>query len=234
MTVEIQPVSFDAIRGSVTGHWSQCSSGLDGFLEAHILGSRHYAISMRGNAIGFASVHEGKLLTQLALRNEFKHLGHNVLARVRQLEEVQSAFVSTSDEFLLSLMLDTQRRTTLQAYLFATESAAQRDAAPSPYTLRLATISDQPLIQRESGDFFYPLDSKLQQREIYLTSIGEECVGFGILERSRLVASLASVGMFSIERFRGRGVGAATISLLLRECQRQEIRPIAGCWYYNQ
>ena len=37
----------------------------------------------------------------------------------------------------------------------------------------------------------------------------------------------------TIERFRGKGVGTATIALLRAECHRRGIRPVAGCWYYN-
>jgi hypothetical protein len=29
------------------------------------------------------------------------------------------------------------------------------------------------------------------------------------------------------------GVGTATIALLIAECRRLGLRPVAGCWYYN-
>jgi hypothetical protein len=28
-------------------------------------------------------------------------------------------------------------------------------------------------------------------------------------------------------------VGTATIAMLMEECQRRSLRPVAGCWYYN-
>jgi len=39
--------------------------------------------------------------------------------------------------------------------------------------------------------------------------------------------------MYTIERSRRQGAGTATIRLLMAECRRQSLRPIAGCWYYN-
>jgi RimJ/RimL family protein N-acetyltransferase len=39
--------------------------------------------------------------------------------------------------------------------------------------------------------------------------------------------------MYTIERFRREGVGTATITLLIDECRRRGLRPVAGCWYYN-
>jgi GNAT superfamily N-acetyltransferase len=39
--------------------------------------------------------------------------------------------------------------------------------------------------------------------------------------------------MHTIEKFRRQGVGTATIRLLIDECRRRGLRPVAGCWYYN-
>jgi RimJ/RimL family protein N-acetyltransferase len=40
--------------------------------------------------------------------------------------------------------------------------------------------------------------------------------------------------MYTIERFRQTGVGTATIAMLIAECRRRSLRPVVGCWYYNQ
>jgi RimJ/RimL family protein N-acetyltransferase len=66
-----------------------------------------------------------------------------------------------------------------------------------------------------------------------VTLDGEEPVGFGILVQSALYQDVASIGMYSIERFRQAGVGTATIAMLIEECHRRSLRPVAGCWYYN-
>jgi GNAT superfamily N-acetyltransferase len=58
-------------------------------------------------------------------------------------------------------------------------------------------------------------------------------VGFGVLVPSTLQDAVASIGMFTIAAFRGQGVGMATISLLMDECHKRGIRPVAGCWYFN-
>ena len=53
------------------------------------------------------------------------------------------------------------------------------------------------------------------------------------MEPSRLHPQTASIGMFTVARARNQGVGTATIALLIGECRRRGIRPVAGCWYYN-
>ena len=69
--------------------------------------------------------------------------------------------------------------------------------------------------------------------ELFLTLRRDESVGFGLLERSALYEDVTSVGMYTIERCRRSGVGTATIALLIAECRRRGLRPVAGCWYYN-
>ena len=66
-----------------------------------------------------------------------------------------------------------------------------------------------------------------------MTLRGEEPVGFGILVKSTLYEDIASIGMYTIERFRQAGVGTATIAMLIAESHRRSLRPVAGCWYYN-
>jgi GNAT superfamily N-acetyltransferase len=53
------------------------------------------------------------------------------------------------------------------------------------------------------------------------------------MARSRFLRDVASIGMYTIEPFRGTGVGTATIRLLIVECRRRGLRAAAGCWYYN-
>jgi GNAT superfamily N-acetyltransferase len=117
-----------------------------------------------------------------------------------------------------------------QAYFFA---AGDEIASPGELTLRPATAADLELVKRESGDFFAEAEGHIARGELFVTLRGEEPVGFGLAIRSALYPDVASIGMFTIERHRRSGVGTATIALLIRECRRKGLRPVAGCWYYN-
>lgn len=66
-----------------------------------------------------------------------------------------------------------------------------------------------------------------------MTLRDDEPVGFGLISRSALYDDVASIGMYTIDRFRANGVGTATIQRLIDECRRFGIRPVAGGWYYN-
>jgi RimJ/RimL family protein N-acetyltransferase len=185
---------------------------------------------VEGEAAGFASIHEERLITQFVLTEPYRRYGQQVFARLRKFEQVQAAFVPTCDEFYLAHALDEYRQFARQAYFFAAGPAA---VMPDGFSLRPAEAGHAELIKQESGDFFDPIERRIEERELFVTLRGAEPVGFGIAERSKLYDAVASIGMFTIERFRQDGVGTATIALLREECSRQGLRAIAGCWSYN-
>ena len=149
------------------------------------------------------------------------------------MEQVRSAFVPTCDEFFLAHALDDYRQLAKQAYFFATPPGGGAAVATEPYSVRPAVTDDADFVRQESGDFFEDLERHIAAGEVFVTLRGEEPVGFGILVESTLYEDVASIGMYTIERFRQTGVGTATIAMLIAECRRRSLRPVAGCWYYN-
>src|SRR5262245_25013323 len=206
MDLTIAPATFDDIKGEVRRHLAALTSAIDSFLEDHILASAHYRIVVAGEAAGFASIHEERLITQFALADRYKRHGQQVFARLRRSEQVQSAFVPTCDEFFLAHALDDYRQLVRQAYFFATPGEATPSIVPGEFTLRVAEPDDIALIRRHSGDFFEQIERHIAARELFLTLRGAEPVGFGIAVRSNLYDAVASIGMFTIEHFRRVGV----------------------------
>jgi GNAT superfamily N-acetyltransferase len=224
------PVAFAEIEWEVREHLAALPGMIDSFLEGHILGSAHYRIEVDGEAAGFASIHEERLITQFALAESYRRQGQAIFARLRKFKQVQAAFVPTCDEFFLAHALDEYRQLAKQAYFFA---AGPGVAVPDAFSIWPAVAADAAFIRREAGDFFEPVEQRIEKRELFMVLRDNEPVGFGIAERSAVYPAVASIGMFAIERFRGQGVGTATIALLREECARQGLRAIAGCWYYN-
>ena len=229
--MELRAASLDDILPDVRQHLDSLPAAIDSFLEDHILASTHYCIVVAGEAAGFASIHGGNLVTQFALAEPHRRHGQPIFARLRRMERVQSAFVPTCDEFYLAHAVDDFRHLAKQAYFFATPRDASVPAGP--FSLRLAQRDDADFVRRESGDFLENIDQHIAKHELFVTQRGDEPVGFGVLVRSSLYEDVASVGMFTIDRCRGQGAGTATIALLIEECRRHGLRPVAGCWYYN-
>ena len=233
MDTHFAPVAFAEIREATRQHLRELPSAIDSFLEDHILASNHYRIVVTGESAGFASIHEERLITQFALTEPYRRYGQALFRELRQMEQVRSAFVATCDEFFLAHALDEYRELAKQAYFFAMPSGGDEAVAPNRNSLRLAAMEDADLVRQESGDFFEHPERHIAAGELFVTLQGEEPVGFGILVQSTLYEDVASIGMYTIERFRQTGVGTATILLLIDECRRRSLRPVAGCWYYN-
>jgi len=149
------------------------------------------------------------------------------------MEQVRSAFVPTCDELFLAHALDDYRQLAKQAYFFATPADATEAVVTDRYSMRPAEIDDADFVRQESGEFFEDLERTIAAGELFVTLRDGEQVGFGILVKSTLYDDVASIGMYTIERFRQAGVSTATIAMLIEECRRRSLRPVAGCWYYN-
>jgi RimJ/RimL family protein N-acetyltransferase len=233
MDTHFAPVAFAEIREATRQHLLALPSAIDSFLEDHILASNHYRIIVAGETAGFASIHEERLITQFALAEPYRGCSQALFRDLRQMEQVRSAFVPTSDEFFLAHAIDDYQQLAKQAYFFATPPSAREAVATDQFSLRPAVMDDAGFVRQESGDFFEGLERKISSGQLFVTLRGEEPVGFGILEQSALYEDVASIGMFTIERFRQSGVGTVTITMLIAECLRRSLRPVAGCWYYN-
>jgi RimJ/RimL family protein N-acetyltransferase len=233
MDTRFAPVAFAEIREATREHLRVLPSPIDSFLEEHILASNHYRIVVAGETAGFASIHEERLITQFALGEPYRRYGQALFRELREMEQVRSAFVPTCDEFFLAHALDDYRQLAKQAYFFATPPAVGDKGATERYSLRPAALDDADFVRQESGDFFEHLERQIAAGELFVTLRDEERVGFGILVESTLYEDVASIGMYTIERFRQAGAGTATIAMLIEECRRRSLRPVAGCWYYN-
>jgi RimJ/RimL family protein N-acetyltransferase len=233
METHFQPVAFAEIQEATRQHLRALPSAIDSFLEEHILASNHYRIVVAGETAGFASIYEERLITQFALSEAYRRCGQTLFAELRRMEQVRSAFVPTCDEFYLAHALDDYRRLAKQAYFFATPPVVREGAVTDRFSMRAAASEEADFVRQESGDFFEHLERQIAAEELFVTQRGEERVGFGVLVTSTLYEDVASIGMYTIERFRQAGVGTATITMLIEECRRRSLRPVAGCWYYN-
>src|SRR5215213_2410330 len=227
------PVALAGIREATCQHLGALPSAIDSFLEDHILTSNHYRIVTGDEIAGFASIHEESLITQFALLEPYRQHGQTLFRELRQMEQVQSAFVPTCDEFFLAHALDDYRQLAKQAYFFATPPGIAEAGATNLMSMRPAALEDADFVRQESGDFFENLERHIETGDLFVTLRGREPVGCGVLVKSTLYEDVASIGMYTIERFRHSGVGAATITMLIEECRGRSLRPVAGCWYYN-
>jgi len=75
---------------------------------------------------------------------------------------------------------------------------------------KIATHIDSDLILKETGDFFDRLDTRINDKTIFILEENEEILGCGNIERGRYFKSNVSIGMVCLKQHRQKGV-ASTI-----------------------
>lgn len=232
--MNIKKCNIEKIKSMVVNNAKELISPYDSYLENHILESNHYEILLDSQQIGYFSIYNKNLLTQFYLIKEYRHLGQEIFNKIRRYEEIQRAYIPTSDEFFLSHGIDCSKGIEIQAYFFQDSMRPiPKDKLLKDFTCRLATENDYEFIKDITGDFFNDLIGQINKKEIYICYVKDKPVSFGVIEHSNIYENLASIGMFTVEGKRLSGVGRNTIVKLKEICYQNKITPIAGCWYYN-
>jgi len=233
MSYSFLQCAYTDIEDAVINHNSTLSSPIDSFAESHILQSAHYRIICDEEMIGYCCIHNGTVLTQFFLIDAYRNVSQELFARAKKMECVQEALVATCDELFLSLAVDCSAEIKKQAYFFqyAGEIAIQSSRT---VTYRQATIDDLKLIEEQSEDFFDDsLERQLRECEIYIGFEQQNPVAFGVFERGKILKNHVSIGMFTKPEFRRMNIAKMTLKFLISAALKSELRPIAGCWYYN-
>lgn len=234
MNYDFKQCKQEEIYELIQEYVSKLQSPIDSFLEEHILNSTFYLINENGKAVGYYAIFKEDLLTQFFLKVSMYSKSQEVFKQILASHPISSIFVPTSDELLLSTVLDQDFKMTKQAYFF------QDSKTPVPVgklfgsgQLRKAEQSDAELIIDVSQDFFDRLQERIEDGEIYVFMNENDLLGVGIIEKSILQRGYASVGMFVNEEFRQQGIGRTIIHHLKEWCYQNQLKPICGCWYYN-
>jgi GNAT superfamily N-acetyltransferase len=180
------------------------------------------------------ALHEQKLLTQFYVEKPFLAQGQRIFQQLLQRFRPEAAFVPTCDELFLSHTLDQEAGVNKQAYFFQDCREIQVDhKLYQPGQFRLATPADRLEIEKISGDFFDHLAERITRDEIFVFREKDVLLGAGIAVKGKLLKHVASIGMFTHEQHRQKGVGRSLIIHLKKWCYENGFLPIAGCWYYN-
>lgn len=231
MNIQFLPAMMNDVP-TLAAYKAALSSPIDSFLEDHIVQSAFQRIVIDGIDAGHFALHAGTLLTQFHLVGKHRRHGTLLLAQIRRDFNVQAAFVPTCDEFFLSHALEDYTKLEKQACFFV-EADAMLPAVNDTVLYRPALASDTDAIAQMCGDFLDRYAERIANDELHPGFIGDALVALGVIERSTLFPAQASIGMFTRASCRQQAIGKSTLVYLRRICHAENLRPIAGCWYYN-
>ena len=211
------------------------SSPFDSFLEEHILKSTFYVILDDLEKVGYYAIHNNQLLTQFFIRRSYQKHAQELFNQVINNHSVKSIFVPTCDELFISLALDKEFTFTKQAYFFQDSQVniSENDSLKTDI-FGLAMLDQLLQIQQMCGDFLDRYEERIEKDELFTYYRGPLLLGIGVLEKSKMLDGFASIGMYTNETYRKQGIGRNIILKLKTWCYDHELKPICGCWYYNE
>ena len=161
-------------------------------------------------------------------RSEIRFIESN-----KETYKLKDAFIPTTDIALLSLVLESYKEIKIQALHFSDSERSVRPAEFSKECFQLAKIAALDEIQECAGDFLDDYETIIDAKELYVLEKEEEILGIGIMARNKVMENCISIGVFTKENRRRRGVGRSIILRLKDIVYDLEMTPVAGCWYYN-
>lgn len=228
--------SFNENKAMFFKYFNSLSGIYDNFLESHILKSDLYSIYIDNNNKGYFAIYEDKLLTQFYVDISAMKYAQSIFKDILEQYDVKGAFVPTCDELLLSLSLDFHKKVNMQAYFFEENKNSMYEIKPPMYNrnlLRVATEMDTPAIKELSDNFFDTFQYSSLQNKIYILEKNDEILGFGIIEDCNIFTEYKATGMFTVVKYRQKGVGRSIILHLRDICHENGFKPLTGCWYHN-
>lgn len=206
-------------------------SPMDSYMEDNLDKSKIFSVIAGGVHIGFLGVQDETLwffyVTKPGIRQ-----AQSAFAEAISKLELKSVFYQTSDQLLVSLVMDWEFDKKKGAYFFEDTFHIERPSLNfENITLTEASPSDFPFIQQETNNFFDELD--LKNGTIFMLRSGEDLLGCGISVQGKYFKGHTSIGMVTCSRFRKQGVGKFILWSLKEWSYKQGLKPKAGCWYYN-
>lgn len=231
----IKECLFNEIQHLVQEYIHTLSSPFDSFLEEHILNSTFYVILDKLGEAGYYAVNNNDQLTQFFIRPSYQKHAQELFSQAIENHSVKSLFVPTCDELFISLALDKEFTITKQAYFFKDSQVniPEHDSLKSDI-FGLAVLDDLLQIQQLCGDFLDRYEARIEKGELFTYYRGPLLLGIGVLEKSRMLNGIASIGMFTNEGYRKQGIGRNIILKLKNWCYNNDLTPISGCGYNNE
>ncbi|MGL4990676.1 MAG: GNAT family N-acetyltransferase [Sarcina sp.] len=232
MSIEFIKTDFSTLEDLVSHYYTSNDILIDSYLENLILKSNHYKIKLEDKIIGFCAVHEKHTLVLFNVDLHYAKFSQEIFFKACKLEFVNSALVSTSDEFFFSHALDNFDKFEREAYF--TRSNNQHLENSSSLTLSYASAEDEDLINELSENHYAKtLKKEISEERFFIAKKNKVIIGFGHLEHGVIAKDKVSIGMYVCEAHRNRGYGTDILVELKKLVLTFDKEPIAGCWYLN-
>jgi len=227
--------NYNDINKFLKDYLKTLSSPFDSYLEDHIIKSKFYRIVMNSKYIGYFAIYDNELLTLFYIKCKYIKYAQEYFNAILEKFNPKSAYVFTGDELYLSCICDIENKEVKnQAYFFQDHKGSpEKIRYYNSGNLRKAEFEDTDKVKEFSGNFFKDIDEKIKNEELYIFEEDTNILGFGIQEKGKILKGYTSIGVFTREEYRQKGIGRTIIARLKQLCYSQGETPICGCLYSN-
>ena len=231
MSYEFVPSSLEENSEWLSAYLQGLTAPMDSYAEDNLDNCKIFSVLAGGNHVGFIGVQE-QTLWFFYVSTSYLRYSQPIFEEAVKSLGVEKVFFRTSDQLLVSLVMDWEFDKKKGAYFFQDAIQLERPRLGfENISFTPATPADMPFIQQETVNFFD--ESDLTNGKIFMLRSGEELLGCGISVQGRYCKDYTSIGMVTCAKYRQQGVGKFILWSLKEWCYEQGLKPLAGCWYYN-
>ena len=225
--------NLNEITRILNSHRSSLTHPIDSYCEDKLTESTIYRILTDGADIGYMGIIEDEVRFFHVLPVYFKYAPEALEYCINQ-KGVKVVNVITQDSLLVSLIAEWDFSKEKEACYFIDSGRQERPfLRADSANLRTADLSDIPAIIKETGDFFDKLEEWINAQTLFLLEDGNTLMGCGLVEHGRMFPDCVSIGMITCREHRKKGVAQTILWHLKEWAYSHDLRPVAGCWYYN-
>lgn len=241
-SVDIDKCQIGQVYDLINEHLKLFPYGMDSWPEERLVETDKYIIKFNGEKAGYAAIKDNSIFYFYISGKYFKYASF-ILEEVVNQKEIKSVFILTQDSLLSALIAEWDFK---KIKLGCGFSDNKENELPVNLILdkneefRQALITDCEEIRKMSGDFFDEpgagysnLEERVEAGNIFVLTFENQVVGGGIMERSSLFKDTVSIGMYTSSSYRKKGAARKVILYLKKQAYLKNLRPVAGCWYYN-
>jgi RimJ/RimL family protein N-acetyltransferase len=208
-------------------------------IEENIWDSNYYLIEYDSRIVGYTCIDTKQTLWEFYLEENACLHSQEIFQYLIDMKYIKAAECKTYDYLLMSLCHDFQKTSEGSAYLF-------RDYSPIDFsetrftdiTFRLAEIIDYDNLNElnrmeEDVEFFHDLKEEINNREVLVFLKEDQLLGAGTFKKIWKDQSYRDIGMVVAKEHRKKGIGTFILIKLKEYCDKHDLVPVCGCWYYN-
>lgn len=213
----------------------------DSFDESTIDGSQHWALKLKEEIIGYASVFKKESLLQFYITPEYLNHGTDALGAFIKQNEIKKAFAGTNNPSFLSLIMHFQKSIEIDTYLFKDDVEIQQEERDAEF--RLAEINElERLLDFNTKAYpeFEPSEASkestrkyyadcLNKEVIYALEKNDEIIGILEVRTSTTSPKKTTFGVVVLPDYRKQGYASYLIVKGKSIAKTRDSQAVIGC-----